>query len=214
MHLYDFELSADCYRVRLLLSILGQRYEAVPVDIFPGRQHEAEWFRKLSPEGEMPVLDDSGFIVAGGVPTLLYLAGKFDATERWMPVTGSGLSPDLRTWLATSQTLSATAGNARLTVNFGYDFDLAALQHAAHTELRRIDEHLWFAEKQGRDWLCAFDHPTLADLACFPDIALSEEGGVMRQDYPAVRRWMDRVKRIPGFTPMSGVFPTAPAFVP
>ena len=36
---------------------------------------------------------------------------------------------------------------------------------------------------------------------------LSEEGGVIRIDYPAIRRWCDRVKRIPGFIVMPGVFP-------
>ncbi|MGV3490203.1 MAG: glutathione S-transferase family protein [Devosia sp.] len=211
MQLYDFELSADCYKLRLFMSILGLRWDTVPIDMFPGRQHEGTWFKKISPNGEMPLLDDDGFKVTGSEPGLIYLAGKFDPTERWMPLGAAGIGPDLRHWLATAQTLGATAGLARLTVNFGYDHDLPALQHAAHTELRRVDEHLWFAERQQRDWLCDLPHPTIADIACFPDIALCEEGGVSRQDYPAVRRWMDRVKRIAGFTPMSGVFPTAAA---
>jgi glutathione S-transferase len=42
-------------------------------------------------------------------------------------------------------------------------------------------------------------------------VILSEEGGIPRQDYPAIRRWCDRVKRLPGFIVMSGVFPAAPA---
>ena len=42
-------------------------------------------------------------------------------------------------------------------------------------------------------------------------IILSEEGGIPRQDYPAIRRWCDRVKRIKGFIVMSGVFPAGPA---
>jgi glutathione S-transferase len=40
---------------------------------------------------------------------------------------------------------------------------------------------------------------------------LSEEGGVFRQDYPAIRRWCDRFKRTPGFIVMSGIFPTSAA---
>jgi glutathione S-transferase len=40
---------------------------------------------------------------------------------------------------------------------------------------------------------------------------LAEEGGIPRQDYPAIRRWCDRVKRVKGFTVMSGVFPAGPA---
>lgn len=51
------------------------------------------------------------------------------------------------------------------------------------------------------------EHPTVADVACFPCVALSEEGGIPRMPSPAVRRWLDRVKRIPGFIPMPGIFP-------
>jgi glutathione S-transferase len=40
---------------------------------------------------------------------------------------------------------------------------------------------------------------------------LSEEGGISRQDYPAIRRWTDRVRRIPGFMVMSGIFPAGRA---
>jgi glutathione S-transferase len=40
---------------------------------------------------------------------------------------------------------------------------------------------------------------------------LSEEGGIPRLDYPAIRRWCDRVKHIEGFTVMSGVFPAGRA---
>jgi glutathione S-transferase len=39
---------------------------------------------------------------------------------------------------------------------------------------------------------------------------LCEEGGISRLPYPAVRRWTDRVKRIPGFTIMAGIFTADP----
>jgi glutathione S-transferase len=42
-------------------------------------------------------------------------------------------------------------------------------------------------------------------------VMLSEEGNVSRQDYPAIRRWCDRVKRISGFVGMPGIFPTSRA---
>ena len=202
MILHDFELSADCYKLRLFLAILGVRYEVVPVDVFPGREHESEAFRQLSPNGTVPVLDIDGVMWTDPEATLVHLAHSYGAIA-WRDAS------DLTRWLATAKRLGASAGRARLTVNFGYDHDLAALQHAAHIELRTIDEHLWFGEREGRDWLSASAHPTIADIACFPDIALCEEGGISRQDYPAIRRWLDRVKRIEGFTTMSGVFPTA-----
>jgi glutathione S-transferase len=36
---------------------------------------------------------------------------------------------------------------------------------------------------------------------------LSEDADLPRDDYPALRRWHDRFKRLPGFRVMSGVFP-------
>ena len=95
-------------------------------------------------------------------------------------------------------------------MNLGYDFDLESCQSGAHRLLRVLDEHLWFREQEGRDWACSAAEPTVADIAIFPDVALSEEGGISREDYPAVRRWTERVQRLPGFVDMPGLFPVAP----
>ena len=97
-------------------------------------------------------------------------------------------------------------------VHFEY-FAIDTVRAGAHRLFRVADQHLWFAEQEGHDWLVPAAHPTIADLALFPDVILSEEGGVHRQDYPALHRWTDRVKRIDGFTPMPGIFPAAPARV-
>lgn len=205
--LYDFELSADCYRVRLMLSILGLPYETAAVDVFPGKEHQSEWFRKLNPLGTVPLLVDGNRTIASSLDIVEYLAGLYDPSGNWY---SDAFDDEIEEWLATAQLLGETAGSARLVVNFDYPDDLSGAQAEAHGLLREIDEHLWFSEREGHDWLCAAAHPTIADIACFPDIVLCEEGGISRQDYPAVRRWLDRVKRIPGFTTMSGVFPTAP----
>ena len=51
----------------------------------------------------------------------------------------------------------------------------------------------------------------MADIACFPYVMLSDEAGISLIDYPAIRRWTDRIKRLPGFTVMSGIFATSSA---
>ena len=86
-----------------------------------------------------------------------------------------------------------------------------AARAGAHKLFRILDEHLWFAEREGQDFVASLDHPTIADIACFPYVMLSEEGGVFRKDYPAIRRWCDRFKRTPGFIVMSGIFLTSAA---
>jgi glutathione S-transferase len=207
MKLYDFELSAECYRVRLMLGVLGLGYDVAPVDVFPGREHRSDWFLAISPTGTLPVLVDDGVAMSSSLDILAYLPRRHDASNLWAP---QAMAAAIAEHLGLARRLGESAGSARLVVNFGYDDDLQGAQAAAHGLLREIDERLWFGEREGRDWLCTAPHPTIADIACFPDIALCEEGGISRQDYPAVRRWMDRVKRVPGFTAMSGVFPAAP----
>jgi glutathione S-transferase len=209
--LYDFELSGNCYKLRLLMSILGVEYEIHPVDFYPGREHKSDWFLKLNPLGQLPVIDDDGLILRDAQAILVYLAAKYDAGGKWYPRDNPALLGEIGQWLAFADGITATASAARLHDGMFYDFDIDAVRAGAHRLFRILDEHLWFGEQEGFDWICHASHPTVADIACFPYVALSEEGGVSRQDYPAIRRWMDRVKRIPGFTVMSGVFPAGPA---
>lgn len=205
--LYDYELSGNCYKLRLLMAILGIAYTAVPIDFYPGRQHRSQAFLKINPLGQLPVIDDDGFVLRDAQAILIYLAACHDKTGYWYPRDRPKLLGDVTQWLAFAETITATASAARLHDSFLYDLDIDAARAGAHRLFRILDEHLWFGEQQGRDWLCAAAHPTIADIACFPYVMLSEQGGISRQDYPAIRRWCDRVKRIEGFVAMPGIFP-------
>jgi glutathione S-transferase len=209
--LYDFELSGNCYKLRLLMSILGLPYETIPVDFYPGREHKSPWFLRLNPLGQLPVIDDDGLVLRDAQAILVYLAEKYDATGAWYPRSNPALTGEIGQWLAFADAITATASAARLHDGLFYDLDVEAARAGAHRLFRILDEHLWFGEQEGGQWICAAGHPTIADIACFPYIMLSEEGGIPRQDYPAIRRWCDRVKRIEGFTVMSGVFPAGRA---
>lgn len=205
--LYDYELSANCYKLRLFMALLDVDFESVPIDFFPGREHRSSEFRAINPLGHIPVIDDGGFVLRDAHAILVYLASKYDDGERWYPSDDAELVGECTSWMAFADATASTASAARLHVNLGYDFDLGACQAGAHRLFRVLDEHLWFREREGLDWLGRGPHPTVADVAVFPDVALSEEGGISRLDYPAIRRWTDRVKRIPGFVVMPGIFP-------
>lgn len=208
--LYDFELSGNCYKLRLLMSILKVPYEVVPVDFYPGREHRSDWFLELNPFGQLPVLRDVDETLSDSGAILVYLARKYDRSGQWFPDDPATMAEVLR-WHAVGDDLTSTVSAARLVLSMFYDFDLEKAQKGAHRIFRIMDEHLWFGEKAGRDWLCRPAHPTTADIACFPYVMLSDEAEVSRQDYPALRRWTDRVRRVPGFTVMSGIFPAGPA---
>ncbi|AAK65811.1 glutathione S-transferase family protein [Sinorhizobium meliloti] len=209
--LYDYELSGNCYKLRLLMSILGVDYKTVPVDFYPGREHKSEWFLKFNPLGQLPVIDDDGLVLRDAQAILVYLAAKYDTAGSWYPRDNPELLGEISQWLAFADSITSTASAARLHDALFYDFDIETARAGAHRLFRILDEHLWFGERQERQWICSAKHPTIADIACFPYIMLSEEGGISRQDYPAIRRWCDRVKRINGFIVMSGVFPAGPA---
>ena len=207
--LYDYVLSVNCYKQRLMMSILDVEYEAVPIDFFPGWEHKGEEFKKINPLGHIPVIDDDGYVLRDAHAILVYLAAKYDPTGLWYPTGDPELIGETASWMLFAEGTTNTASAARLCVNLGYDFDLEACQASAHRLFRVLDEHMWFREREGREWVCSGSHPTVADIAIFPDVVLSEEGGISRLDYPALRRWTDRVKRIPGFLVMPGVFPAS-----
>ncbi len=200
--LYGSELSADCYKVRLLLGILGVPYRTVPTD---GAASSA------------PALDDDGYVPGDAPSMLVHLAAAYDTSGCWYPADDALVLHEVAAWIRFAGTLSGTAGAARVHDTLGprgghgAGADIDALRAAAHRLLRELDDHLWFAEREGRSWVAGTAHPTVADLALFADVMLSDQGGISLLDYPAVRRWTDRVKRVPGFTVMAGIYPASRA---
>jgi glutathione S-transferase len=208
--LYDYELSGNCYKVRLLLSILGIVPVIRTIDFYPGREHKSPEFLKINPLGQLPVIDDDGLILRDAQAILVYLAARYDLSRQWYPTSDAAALGMVAMWLAFADGITATASAARLHDGLFYSVDAPAARAGAHRLFEILDEHLWFGERQGRRWLVEGEHPTIADIACFPYVMLSEEGGISRQDYPAIRRWTDRVKRMPGFIVMPGIFTASP----
>ncbi|KKX57999.1 MULTISPECIES: glutathione S-transferase family protein [Pseudomonas] len=210
--LYDYELSGNCYKIRLFLSILNMGYQTEPVEFYPSREHKSEAFLKINPLGQLPALKDGDLVLRDAQAILVYLATQYDKSCYWYPTARPDLMAEVNMWMAFADSLTSTISSARLHDLFFYEFDVNACRLRARDLLRILDEHLWFRDLKGLQYICSSLHPTIADIACFPYIALSDEAGVSLEDFPAVRRWVDRVKRLPGFVVMSGVFPTSPMY--
>ena len=74
MRLYDYAASGNCYKVRLLLALLGTPCERIPIDIFAGDTLTLEYAR-VNPVRETPVLElDTGETIAQSGAILWYLA--------------------------------------------------------------------------------------------------------------------------------------------
>ena len=88
-----------------------------------------------------------------------------------------------------------------------FDIDIDKARKGGERLLRILDEHLWFREQGNSAWLCTKDVPSIADIACFPYVALCEEGGISQTPFPAIQRWLERFMRLDGFEPMAGMTP-------
>ena len=208
--LYDYELSGNCYKLRLFMNILNLDYQKIGIEFFPGKEHKGDAFLAINPLGQLPVLDDDGFVLRDAQAILTYLAARYDPSGRWYPTRDAQSLGEVNMWLAFADGITGTASAARLHDLLQYELDADKARAGAHALFRILDERLWFSEHEDAGWICRCDHPTIADIACFPYVMLSDEGNISLLDYPALRRWTDRIKRLPGFLVMSGVFETSP----
>ncbi|MCY4006354.1 MAG: glutathione S-transferase family protein [Rhodobacteraceae bacterium] len=206
MKLYDYVLSGNCYKVRLLLHFLDIKCTLEPVDFYPGRAHKSPSFRRINPLEQLPVLelDDGKTRICDSQAILIYLAHKFDPSRHWFPVNEPEKLGCVVQWLTFANCITAASSRARLHDMLGYTCDITAARAHAHRAFRHLEDHLCHQEFNGINWL-AGAQPTLADVACFPYTCLAGDGGIDIFIYPAIQRWLRRFATLPRFHPMPGI---------
>ena len=192
IRLHDLEVSGNCYKVRLFLSLLGIAYERVLVNTRRGEQKRPE-FLALNPRGQVPVLEDDGFAVWDSASILVYLAREY--APQWYP-TEPREAAEVARWVAISQQTEITVtglSRSRSITLFGVVGNLADFQERGRHFLRFLDGYL-----ASRTWL-ALERPTIGDLACYPYIALAPDGGVSLDEYASLQKWFARIRALPGY---------------
>jgi glutathione S-transferase len=193
---YGHELSGNSYKVRLFLELLNLNYEWIKIDLMKG-EHKSPDYLALNPFGQVPLLIDGETKLADAQAILVYLARQYGG-EQWLPLEPLPLAQVIR-WLST------TAGevrqgpeNARLYHLFrATSINIERAYQKAEHILSQLDEHL-----STHTWL-EFERPTIADVAVFPYIALAPDGKIDLAPYPHVLAWIDRIKQLPGYIPMT-----------
>ena len=203
LRFHDYVLSDSCYKVRLLLGLLGLDHVRQPVDYYPGREHLQPRFRTLSPLGEMPVLEDDGLVLWGAEAVLCHLANAHDRSGRWLPREAEAFGPVMM-WLAFAAGKLQALSKARETALFGAEGDLNAMRRQGRAALRVLEDHLTDRGLAGGTWIVG-ETATIADIAAFPAVALSHDCGIGLEDYPALDLWQRRVRSLPGFVSMAGI---------
>ena len=102
-------ISGNCYKVKLILTLLGKPYQWVPVDILKG-ETQSEAFLALNPNGKIPVLElEDGTTLWESNAIVRYLAARYAAGrlypedpvlrargDKWMDWTTSAFAPVFR----------------------------------------------------------------------------------------------------------------------
>jgi glutathione S-transferase len=186
MRLHDYAASGNCYKVRLLLALLGREYERVPVDIFAGETLTDE-FAALNPVRETPVLElEPGTAIAQSSAILWYLAEE----TPFLPAGRLARALVLQ-WLAFEQErVMGGIGGPRFRRITGRPAIEGRLEIGAQA-LELLDAHL-----RARDWLVG-ESPSIADVAVFGYGHVAHEAGL--EPGAHVQAWFERVRALPGF---------------
>uniref|UniRef100_UPI003D0B8CFC glutathione S-transferase family protein n=1 Tax=Gynuella sp. TaxID=2969146 RepID=UPI003D0B8CFC len=194
---YQHPISGHCHRVEMLLSMLDLPYESILVDLLKG-EHKQPEFLALNPYGQVPVIDDAGFVQMDSNAILVYLASRYD-DGTWLPRDPQGAA-HVQRWLSLAAgPLAYGPSTARRMVVFKSDADLTP----AKTEAERLLTFME-AELHSRAFLTG-ETANIADLAMYSYVAQAPEGYISLEPYEAIRAWLQRVEQLPGFVPMQTI---------
>lgn len=198
MRLFDMPDSGNCYKVRLMLALLGRRFERIVIDPDAGETRTAE-FLALNPYGKVPVLEVSpGEFLPESNAILCHLA---EGTP-YLPAAGMDRARVMQ-WLFWEQySHEPNVAVARhwlkhLELDEARRAELAVRQEKGRAALETLERRVTEA-----DWLAA-GRFTIADIALFAYTHVAPEGGIGLDPFPAVRAWIARVEDLPGFVPLS-----------
>jgi glutathione S-transferase len=197
VRLYNSQVSGNCYKVRLLLALLGIPYERVELDVID-RSNRREVLGGKNPALRVPTLElDNGRHLAESNAILWYLADgtpyvPAEPLERaqvlqWMFFEQYEIEPNLavaRFWISILGERDARAA------------ELEGKWSAGNRALAALDEHL-----DGREWLVG-DAYSIADISLYGYTHVAPEGGFDLEQRPAVRAWLNRLAARPGHVPI------------
>ena len=194
---YGYSNSGNCHKLKLLLMQLGREFHWVEVDSTGGQTRTAEYLAK-NPNGKVPMIEaDDGRIMTESNAILCWLAEgtAFWAGDAWQRA-------QVLSWMFFEQyshePFVAVARFIRgwTPLDSPRRADLPKLHERGHQALAVMEQHL----KQ-RPWFSG-DAYGIADIALFAYTDVADEGGFDLAPYPAIRDWLQRVHKTPGFVAM------------
>lgn len=186
MKLYDYLPSGNSYKVRLVLSYLGQSYTHIPINIHKGETLTAE-YREKNPAGQIPLLElDDGRFLAESNAITAFLAEGTDLIPQDSFDRGKMFQ-----WMFWEQYRHEPAiAVARFIRHYAMDSradELPNLLSKGAAALTVMNDHL-----QDKAWFAGAER-SLADIALYAYTHVANEGGFDLSNYPNIENWLARL---------------------
>jgi len=193
--LHYFPESGNSYKLALMLTLCGQKFEPIWTDFAGGVTRTAQWRQTVNEMGEIPVLEESGTRLTQTAPILLRLAERYD---RFRGETDGERFEVLRWLFWDNHKLTGYMATYRFQRAFTPSPDAQVLTFLR----RRLDDFLGIIEQhlQRRSFVVG-NRPTVADLSMIGYLYFPKEesGYDLATSHPAVHGWLGRVAALPGW---------------
>ena len=189
--------SGNCYKVKLMLSLLGCEYQWVPVDILNGETQTPAFLEK-NPNGKIPVLElNDGTCLWESNAILNFLADG----SAYLPA-----EPRLRTQVLQWQFFEQYSHEPAIAVARFIQFYLGLPEERLH-EYRSLQKSGYRAlavmeQQLKRTPFLVGDHFSIADITLYAYTHVAHQGGFDLTPYPGIQQWLERVKEQPGYVGM------------
>ena len=197
MLIYGDKRSGNCYKLQLLLALLGKACEWVDVDILKG-ECRTDTFLAKSPNGKIPILElDDGRVLSESNAIMHYLASG----STFIPTSPFTFATLLQ-WQFFEQyshePYIAVARYINLYLGLPEDrkAEYEAKQAGGYRALEVMDKQL------NQTPFLLGNQISLADISLFAYTHVAHEGGFDLAAYPAIRNWITLIKDQKGFIPM------------
>ena len=189
------------FRPLWMLRELGLEFENVPVGLADGGTRTAE-FKKLNPNGHIPVLVDGTSVLWESMAINLYLARQYGAGTLWPATTADeGRAFQWSFWVMTEveASLLQTLMHRRLLPKDQRDETAAAAAEAKLAAPFGVLE----GALRGRDYLLGGSF-TVADLNVASVFAWSMLANIDLERWPQLKAWLTRCSERPAFKAARG----------
>ncbi|QNP41443.1 maleylacetoacetate isomerase [Lysobacter solisilvae (ex Woo and Kim 2020)] len=202
LRLYSYWRSSAAYRVRIGLNLKGLPYEIVPIHLLrDGGQQRTEEYRRINPQGLVPVLQHGSRQLRQSLAILEYLDETWPARPL-LPTTARSRQRARALALAIACDVHPL-NNLRVLQYFEHEWNVPQPERDAWVQ-HWINEGFAAIESMLNDHLstgqyCEGETPTIADCCLIPQVYNARRFGIDVARFPTIARIEQACLQLPAF---------------